>query len=195
MVFTSGTYKLNPLTKPVQIVTVTKYLTLTGANPNRNTSHGKTCLGEAANIGNISILKLLIDSINNTTCMKVLPNISSTRKRHVRCKRKLKHDSKHGETVVKCKSFTDRGVKSSVEPTEDVLRQEAVTKIEKNQGYFVFIHSDGSSSDESRVPSSKSPLSPQALTPSPQGDLEWDEDIGNVAPTTSEDETWSSMYE
>lgn len=77
----------------------------------------------------------------------------------------MKHDQ-NDESNVKSKTYNDRS-------------------FSKNQGYFVFIHGEGSSN--------KSPISPVTLVPSPQ-DLEWDEEIGNVAPTTSEDETWTSMY-
>ncbi|CAH2243530.1 jg9411 [Pararge aegeria aegeria] len=65
---------------------------------------------------------------------------------------------------------------------------------EKNQGYFVFIHSDGSSSDEGKIGGSKSPTSPSSLASTPQADLEWDEEIVSVAPSTKEDEKWTTMY-
>lgn len=121
-----------------------------------------------------------------------MSKVSSTRKRQVKShKRKLKIDSQQNETVVKCKNLSDRMFKDYY--AESIASTTAET-MEKNQGYFVFIHSEGSSSDEGKLPALKSPLSLPSLTMSPQADLEWDEEIGNVAPTTSEDETWSSMY-
>ncbi|KAJ2953624.1 hypothetical protein O0L34_g1228 [Tuta absoluta] len=158
-----------------------------GANPNKTASHGKTCLGEAAKMGSISIVKLLIDASKSSGINKGSQSIN--RKRHVKThKRKIRHEVQHDETIVKCRTFKDyhvgrENINTTVDETQD-----------KNQGYFVFIHSEGSSSDEGRIPGIRSALSTPSLTPSPQADLEWDEEIGNVAPTTSEDETWSSMY-
>ncbi|XP_061729376.1 ankyrin-2-like [Cydia pomonella] len=157
-----------------------------GANPNKITKNGKTSLGEACNIGNISIVKLLV----NTT--KSRQTTHSSRKRHLKThKRKIKNDGSQEETLTKYKNPSDRkcmGLQlENIGPSQTSNR-------DVNRGYFVFIHSDGSSSDESRITSLLSPLSPVSLTPSPQDDLEWDEEIGNVAPTTSEDETWTSMY-
>lgn len=121
-----------------------------------------------------------------------MSKVAITRKRQVKShKRKLRHDGLQNETVVKCKSLSDRMFKDYY---ADSIASTADDSNEKNQGYFVFIHSEGSSSDEGRIPGLKSPLSPPSLLTSPQADLEWDEEIGNVAPTTSEDETWSSMY-
>ncbi|XP_060810922.1 serine/threonine-protein phosphatase 6 regulatory ankyrin repeat subunit C isoform X2 [Amyelois transitella] len=164
-----------------------------GANPNKTAGLGKTCLGEAANIGNISILKLLIDA-TKTGASTAKPS-GSYRKRHTKShKRKLRNYENNDETIVKCKNLNERTFKDfyvnqcSVEVTEENVSSE------KNQGYFVFIHSEGSSSDESKISSLKSPLSPSTMSPSPHAELEWDEEIGDVAPTTIEDETWSSMY-
>lgn len=121
-----------------------------------------------------------------------MSKVTSTRKRQVKShKRKLRHDSQQNETVVKCKNLSDRMFKDYYAENIASTTEEGM---DKNQGYFVFIHSEGSSSDEGKLPGLKSPLSPPSLTMSPQADLEWDEEIGNVAPTTSEDETWSSMY-
>lgn len=169
-------------------------ITFAGANPNKTVSHGKTCLGEAANMGNIDIVKLLIDvSKANANWFTIHgPNV---RKRHTKShKRKLKHDSQHPETVVKCKNLNERNFKDCYLDCGSVSTSPEETVSIQNQGYFVFVHSEGSSSDESKISSFKSPLSPLSLMPSPQEDLEWDEEIGNVAPTTTEDETWSSMY-
>lgn len=161
---------------------------IAGANPNRTCKCGKTCLGEAAKIGNITLVKLLIEYSKTSSASKV----TSTRKRQVKShKRKLKHDSQQTETVVKCKNLSGRMFKDYYAESIASTTKESM---DKNQGYFVFIHSEGSSSDEGKLPGLKSPLSPPSLTMSPQADLEWDEEIGNVAPTTSEDETWSSMY-
>lgn len=152
-----------------------------GANPNKTTSHGKTCLGEAASLGNVETLKLLITASKSLSMQNKTPCIN-TRKRSTKChKRKLKHDEQNGDIVVKYKNFNEKKLKDCSNPV-------------KNQGHFVFIHNDGSSSDESRFASLMSPVSPSSLTSSPQADLEWDEDIGNVAPSTSEDETWTALY-
>lgn len=135
---------------------------------------------------------MLIDNSLAYTPNK-LTNVHSEKKRQPKShKRKLKHESKVGETAVKCKSLSDRSHKD-VEPEGDTQALEHKSR-DKNLGYFVFVHSDGSGSDDSRVPGLKSPLSPMSLVSSPQGDLEWDEDIGSAAPTTSEDETWTSLY-
>ncbi|CAB3249985.1 unnamed protein product [Arctia plantaginis] len=167
-----------------------------GANPNKTVKQGKTCLGEAASMGNVDILKILLSVNQTSSTQKVSPYNVTTRKRHIKChKRKLKHYGRHEETVVKCKNHNDRTLKDYKFGHYDMMEIiDNNGKTDKNQGYFVFIHSEGSSSDESKIGSLKSPLSPTLLTPSPQADLEWDEEIGNVAPTTSEDETWSSMY-
>lgn len=162
-----------------------------GANPNTITVQGKTSLGEAANNGNIDIVKVLLKASDSKRHVPV-PYVGSPKKRQVKChKRKLRHHGPHDETVVKCKSMNDRNFKDLNFGQETKVK--GGQKSETNQGYFVFTHSDGSSSDESKIGSLKSPLTPSPLTPSPQ-DLEWDEDIGNVAPTTSEDESWTSMY-
>ncbi|KAG7311524.1 hypothetical protein JYU34_002570 [Plutella xylostella] len=166
-------------------------LLLQGADPNKATVHGKTCLGQAAYTGNIRILKLLIDL--STEGIPVIKK--SSKKRHGKSqKRKLRNDGKNSETAVKLKNFGDRKDKEGLSLDDNSVSREELATSDKNQGYFVFIHSEGSSSDDSRVPALKSPLSP--ATPTPQGDLEWDEDIntGSIAPTTREDETWSSMY-
>ncbi|CAH0700619.1 unnamed protein product [Spodoptera exigua] len=162
-----------------------------GANPNTITVQGKTSLGEAANNGNIDIVKLLIKASDSKQKVPV-PYVGSPKKRQMKChKRKLRHHGPQDETVVKCKSMNDRNFKDLNFGQETKVK--GSQKTETNQGYFVFTHSDGSSSDESKIGSLKSPMTPSPLTPSPQ-DLEWDEDIGNVAPTTSEDESWTSMY-
>ncbi|XP_026757186.2 ankyrin-3 [Galleria mellonella] len=165
-----------------------------GANPNKTASHGKTCLGEAANVGNVSIVRLLIDATKTNSPTKI-PHSGSLRKMHTKSqKRKLRLDGQHDETVVKCKNINERSFKEYCMGHCNIGAIQESSNMEKNQGYFVFIHSEGSTSDESKMSSLKSPLSPTTLTPSPQADLEWDEEIGSVAPTTSEDETWSSMY-
>ncbi|XP_075992285.1 uncharacterized protein LOC142987424 [Anticarsia gemmatalis] len=171
----------------------TSQILLKGANPNEIVSQGKTCLGEAANIGNVDVFKLLINTSQISPSSNKVPTGSfniSTRKRQLKChKRKLKYTGQHEETVVKCKNSNDRNLKFyNYAPLDQDVNAD------KNQGYFVLIHSEGSSSDESKINNLRSPLSPSSLTPSPQADLEWDEDIVNVAPTTSEDETWCSMY-
>lgn len=117
----------------------------------------------------------------------------SSRKRQMKThKRKIRNDSQQEETLTKYKNPGERSIKDCLGLQLESIESNQESKSKMNRGYFVFIHSDGSSSDESRITSLLSPLSP--LTPSPQDDLEWDEEIGNVAPTTSEDETWSSMY-
>ncbi|XP_045771523.1 CARD- and ANK-domain containing inflammasome adapter protein-like [Maniola jurtina] len=164
------------------------HLVSQGANPNKITCHGKTSLGEAAKIGNKNICKLLIDACSS---IKKPSTQGCTKKRHSKShKRKLK-STECEETVIKCKNLSDRTFKETQLGENDSLRGQ---NPDKNQGYFVFIHSEGSSSDESKIGGCKSPVSPSSLVSTPQADLEWDEEIGNVAPTTSEDETWSSMY-
>lgn len=170
----------------MQILISYKFL-IAGANPNKTCKCGKTCLGEAAKIGNITIVTMLVEYSKTSNVSKV----ASTRKRQVKShKRKLRHDGQQNETVIKCKNLNDRMFKDYYAAS---IASTAEDSKDKNQGYFVFIHSEGSSSDEGRLPCLKSPLSPP-LTTSPLADLEWDEEIGDVAPTTSEDEKWSSMY-
>lgn len=161
---------------------------ITGANPNRIASKGKTSLGEAAYIGNIEIVKLLINASEIRSCI-------TQARRQVKChKRKLKHNEQQDGTVVKCKTLNDRTLNDfHFEKYETIRAKEYSSKADKNQGYFVFVHSEASSSDKSNLGSLKSQVTPP-LTPSPQADLEWDEDIGNVAPSTSEDEIWSTIY-
>ncbi|XP_072936576.1 uncharacterized protein [Epargyreus clarus] len=170
-------------------------LLLKGANPNKITRLGKTSLGEAAKLGNTDIVKLLIDaSKTDKYSYKMVSTQNIQKKRQIKSqKRKLKSSAQNDEMVVKCKNLNDRTMKTSKGPVESTDSADDIQK-DRNQGYFVIIHSDGSSSDESKINSLKSPLSPPSLVTSPQADLEWDEDIGNFAPTTSEDETWSSMY-
>lgn len=169
-----------------------------GANPNKTASFGKTCLGEAANLGNVDIAKLLIDaSAPASHSSTVAPHSVISRKRLTKShKRKYRYDGP-AETVVKCKNKNDKKFIEyySMGHNENVtLKQD--NRLDRNQGYFVMIHSEGSSSDESKVSSLKASLSPPSLTPSPQSDLEWDEEIDNQAPIadTSEDESWTSMY-
>ncbi|XP_041976210.1 ankyrin-3-like [Aricia agestis] len=150
-----------------------------GANPNKVTSHGKTCLGEAVNIGNLSVVKLLVDT-------KPPPPFSKKRSTKSQ-KRKFRHNSHNEDTVIKYKNLSDRSLRNYQ------LDKDSNSN-DRNQGYYVVIHSEGSSSDESRLNSLKSPTSPISLPSTPLADLEWDEEIGNIAPTTKEDETWSSMY-
>lgn len=167
---------------------------ISGANPNKITSHGKTCLGEAAYLGNISIIHQLIEACKSYYPQNKNFTQSYSKKRHVKThKRKLKSSAPHDDTVIKCKNPHERALKCNpVCESSSVLQDNQ--KCEKNQGYFVFIHSEGSSSDESKMCSLKSPMSPTSQVSSPQAELEWDEEIANVAATTSEDETWSSMY-
>lgn len=132
----------------------------------------------------------MIEASNSSGPPSKTPHTGVLRKRH---KRKLKNGI-NDETVVKCKNLSERTFKDYYVGQCNLGAVQENARAERNQGYFVFIHSEGSSSDESRISSLKSPLSPTTLTPSPQADLEWDEEIGNVAPMTSEDETWTSMY-
>ncbi|OWR42419.1 putative ankyrin repeat-containing protein [Danaus plexippus plexippus] len=168
-------------------------LVLQGANLNKITSHGKTSLGEAANIGNLEIFEVLIDYFKSTCTPKKLSPNSASKKRHSKTqKRKMRGNCPNEDTVIKCKNTCDRKIRSSPLNESDSFQDSL--KSDKNQGYFVFIHSDGSSSDESKL-SLKTPVSPTSAVSTPQLDLEWDEETINVAPTTKEDETWSSMYQ
>lgn len=136
-------------------------------------------MGEAANIGNLNIVKLLVDT---------KPSQNFSKKRNLKSqKRKLRHSGHIDQTTIKYKSLCDRSLKTYHIDNDSKLQ-------DKNQGYYVVMHSEGSSSDESRLNSLKSPSSPLSLPTTPLSDLEWDEEIGNIAPTTKEDETWSSMY-
>ncbi|RVE42749.1 hypothetical protein evm_012610 [Chilo suppressalis] len=168
-----------------------------GANPNKSVSYGRTCLGEAANIGNVSIVKLLIEATISESTLSNPRNVVARKRNYKSHKRKYKHDWQP-ETVVKCKNMNEKKLKESNDTGQykSLASRQDGSKFEKNQGYFVFIHSEGSSSDENKVPGLKSPTSPLPLTPSPQSDLEWDEEINSDTPVvgTSEDETWSSMY-
>ncbi|KAL4708105.1 hypothetical protein ACJJTC_009884 [Scirpophaga incertulas] len=172
-----------------------------GANPNKTASFGKTCLGEAANVGNVNITKLLIDEIMSTTSKSNSACVSLVQKRgHIKSqKRKHRYDSQP-ETMIKYKNMNDKKFKEHYDNDQYSslgLRQENIErKCERNQGYFVFIHNEGSSSEDSKISNLKTPLSPTSLTPSPQSDLEWDEEIDNEAPVagTSDDDTWTSMY-
>lgn len=158
-----------------------------GANPNKTVINGKTCLGESANIGNIDILKQLIIASRTNHVQS-----TASRKRPLKShKRKLKHDTGQDEHIGKHRGFNEKKFKDTC---SESLFEEESSKFYKNQGYFVFVHNEGSSSNETRISSKKLQLSPSSLISSPQADLEWDEEIGTVAPSTSEDETWSSMY-
>ncbi|XP_023943012.2 ankyrin-3-like [Bicyclus anynana] len=169
--------------------TVLHFVSL-GANPNKITCHGKTSMGEAAKGGNMAIVKALIDACTANSTIKK-PSQGCTKKRYSKSHKRKLNSSECEETVVKYKNLSDRTFKETQIDENDSLRGQTP---EKNQGYFVFIHSDGSSSDESRIGGSKSPISPSSLASTPQAELEWDEEIVNVAPSTSEDETWTSMY-
>lgn len=139
-------------------------------------------------------MKLLIDASKTGPSASTRPS-GGSRKRLIKShKRKLRHDGQFDDNVVKCKNLNDRTFKDLYVGQCSVGVTHETVGSDKNQGYYVFIHSEGSSSDESKISNLKSPLSPSTLTPSPHAELEWDEEIGNVAPTTSEDETWSSMY-
>lgn len=159
-----------------------------GVNPNQITTNGKTCLGEACNIGNLSIVKLLLDGCK---ALDIAPKISFRIKKNKTHKRKLRNFGyQHDETVIKYKNRSDRYSKST--EIKENYHSYDETKI-GNQGYFVFVHGESSSSDESKLNSSITPTSPSSVISTPS-DLEWDENIGKFAPTTSEDETWTSMY-
>nr|XP_026487633.1 ankyrin-3-like [Vanessa tameamea] len=162
-----------------------------GANPNKVTSHGKTCLGEAAYIGNMRIVKILIDAWKST-CVPNKSEIHSKKKNYNLHKRKLHSVGHQDATNVKCKNVNDKTLKGETS-NENMSSLQESHQSEHNQGYFVFIHNESSSSDEGKKPT-KSPVSPTASVLTLQPELEWDEEIVNVAPTTSEDETWSSMY-
>lgn len=141
-------------------------------------------------MGNVDLIKLFLYFASETESEK--SQSVSPKHKHVKCcKRKLRCNAQQDESVVKCKTSKDRNFKDY----DSFKKCEAKTsKGDKNQGYFVFTHSEGSSSDDSKTSSLKSPVLSASLTPSPQADLEWDEDIVNVAPTTSEDEAWSTTY-
>lgn len=64
----------------------------------------------------------------------------------------------------------------------------------KNRGYYVFIHGEESSTEKANCNFQRAKKIPIVLTPSPPADLEWDEDMGNTAPVTREDATWTAMY-
>ncbi|XP_045510929.1 ankyrin repeat domain-containing protein 50-like [Colias croceus] len=164
-----------------------------GANPNKITSQGKTCLGEASSLGNITIVKLLLETCKSEGTSQISSYGVAKKKHCVKShKRKYKGTGQHDDSVSKCKNRSHR-VNVDFQNEKDTLKSNSSTRTDKNQGYFVFINSDGSSSDESRFSNVISPKSPSLAT-TPLAELEWDEDIGSVAPTTSEDETWSSMY-
>lgn len=147
-------------------------------------------MGEAARVGNKVLVKILLDACVCSSATRKNSQPGCVKRRHSKShKRKLK-STLCDETVVKCKNLSDRQLKENQIDVSDSLRGQCA---EKNQGYFVFIHSEGSSSDEGKVGSCKSPASHPAVS-TPQADLEWDEEIVNVAPTTSEDEKWTSMY-
>lgn len=171
-------------------------LNFVGANPNKTAGFGKTCLGEAANMGNVEIAKLLVDaSVSPSGTSAIVPHSIPCRKQHKSHKRKYRHDGPP-ETVVKCKSKNKKEFIEYYSMSQENSTLKPDNRVDRNQGYFVMIHSEGSSSDESKVASVKNSLSPPSLTPSPQSDLEWDEEIDNRAPVanTSEDESWTSMY-
>lgn len=169
---------------------------ITGANPNKTVKQGKTGLGEAARRGNSDIIKLLLAGNYNLRKTDLL-NKTTARKRY---KSKIKQRRQHEETIVRCKNLNDRALKDlNCQHSDDETLDNNGKK--KNQGYFVFIHSEDSSStssssscDESKISNLTSPLSPSSLTQSPQADLEWDEEIGDVASSTSEDDNCTSMY-
>ncbi|CAG4944841.1 unnamed protein product [Colias eurytheme] len=164
-----------------------------GANPNKITSQGKTCLGEASSLGNITIVKLLLEACKSEGTSQISSYGVAKKKHCVKShKRKYRGTGQHEDNVSKCKNRSHR-VNVDFQNEKDTLKSNTSTRTDKNQGYFVFINSDGSSSDESKFSNIISPKSPSLVT-TPLAELEWDEDIGSVAPTTSEDETWSSMY-
>lgn len=77
-----------------------------GANPNKTASRGKTCLGEAANTGNVDVMKLLITASKTPQSKN---NQAPSRKRTLKChKRKFKHDGQISETVVKFKNIKEK---------------------------------------------------------------------------------------
>ncbi|XP_050361649.1 serine/threonine-protein phosphatase 6 regulatory ankyrin repeat subunit B [Nymphalis io] len=161
-----------------------------GANPNRITCHGRTCLGEASRIGNMRVVKILIDACKSTSVQHKSQIYS--KKKHRKQMRKLRGVGHPDETLIKCKNFNDKTIKGETSNENVPLSQES-HQSEHNQGYFVFKHDESSSSDESKK-NIKSPVSPTAAVSTSQAELEWDEEIVNVAPTTSEDEIWSSLY-
>lgn len=153
------------------------------------TSHGKTSLGEAARLGNMDILKLLLDCSTLSTRDRASHNSNQKNKRHFKSqKRKLNFVSDHDETVIKCKNVIEKTANNT---NTKYVRNEFS---DKNRGYFVFVHDEESTADDNNLNILKSPVNSVSLTPSPQADLEWDEDIGNFAPVTSDDEAWSSLY-
>ncbi|XP_039762725.1 ankyrin-3-like [Pararge aegeria] len=162
-----------------------------GANPNKIACHGKTSLGVAVKTGNKNLVKILLDACASSSTAKKPSPQSSTKKRYSKSHKRKLNSSECDETVVKCKNISDRTFKEcQIDESDSLIGQTP----EKNQGYFVFIHSDGSSSDEGKIGGSKSPTSPSSLASTPQADLEWDEEIVSVAPSTKEDEKWTTMY-
>lgn len=158
-----------------------KLLLSQGANPNEVVCTGKTCIGEAVFSGKISILKILLDHY-----------VTAERKPNKPLKRKLNANNKK---QLSPKRFVGYNFNSGI--PKELDGQHPCTSTgerggENNRGYYVFIHDDDSSMEDSNFNYHR----PGALcmTPSPQADLEWDENIGNFAAMTSEDETWSSMY-
>lgn len=148
-------------------------------------------MGEAANKGYVSITKMLIEfSKDDCTEEKIFQNYY--KKKYSKSQKRKLHSSGHqDETVVKCKNLNERIPK--VDKTNEYVPLQG-SHHRNNQGYFVVIHNDGSSIDESKIGNLKSPVSSSSLVSSPQAELEWDEEITNVAPTTSEDESWTAMY-
>lgn len=159
-----------------------------GANPNKTVRNGKTCLGEAAYRGFTDIAKKLIVESHCDNTTKPIVDLyyegncacTSTNKNNTLKSLKRKLNKLTIETNAKNKTLSDRRSKLESDPSKESI----------NQGYFKMIHEDGSSSEESQVGGVTLPMIPI----SPLTELEWDEDIGNVAASTSEDESVASMY-
>lgn len=133
-------------------------------------SIGKTCLGEAAKCGNCDILKFLVDKCPRTEPTKFDPR---KLKKTVHPKEKYNPNHKLCTQAITLRS-----------PTIDFL--ECRIGEPQKMDYLYVVGDDRSFRG--------SPLYSVPMMPSPHDDLEWDEDIGNAAPVTSDDESWCAMY-
>ncbi|XP_045532457.1 ankyrin-3-like [Pieris brassicae] len=160
-----------------------------GANPNKITSHGKTCLGEASKLGNTVVVQILLDSYNENVASKQGIIFKKCNRSH---KRKLKSVGPHDGSVSKFKNTSEELYQCH---KQNINGKEIKNNEKINQDILVSLNSDGSSSDSSSE-SKAGNTKPQAasVATSLHVDLEWDEDIGTAAPITHEDETWSSIY-
>ncbi|XP_063233908.1 ankyrin-3-like [Bacillus rossius redtenbacheri] len=181
-----------------------------GADINAVCSCGRTALGTAAQMGNVSILKTLLSS-NSVTKSLSDESICGGATGHHRHRSKKRKDFPQGPgrtQACAAREVCRAGDLDSPGSTCKVLGASssppgADASPKRNLGYFVVIYNDGgangavspcSDPNRNRVVESGAPAFNDVRTPDGMERLEWDEELREPRGAAAEEDPWTSHY-